>query len=436
MSFIWQLFTDPLLRGPLLGTLSLGISSGIMGSFMYLKRQNLIAETLSHTAYPGVALALSALALAPIGYEARFGQMAATAGALALSWLGLIWLRALEQRGVRQDAALCWVLSASMGIGVLIASRLQTLRPSLYQQVQNSLYGQSATITDAQSLLMALFALICILFTCAVRKELMALYFDRQFARVAGLHAQSLEICVALLTSLAVIIGIKGGGIVLTTGLMVTPVAAARPLTNGFFPLVSLAALIGALSAFGGIGLSIWLEIHFQVPVPAGPVMVLLGGILALLTLIFSPKSGLALRLWRRWKFQYRCSEENLLKAALRRANALSIPEVMSLLGISKWGARRLLSRLDRKGLLLKSDQGSIALSSNGHKRACYITRLHRLWELYLTQCFGIENRRVHASAEQIEHVITPQIERQLTRLLENPQLDPHNRAIPPLTTS
>ncbi len=434
MFLIWQFLTDPLLRGPLLGSLSLGVSSGIIGGFMYLKRQNLIAETLSHTAYPGVALALSALALAPIGYEARFGAAAATIGALAISWVGLYWLRTLERRRVRQDAALCWVLSASMGIGVLIASRLQNLRPGLYQQVQNSLYGQSATITDDQSILMALFALSCIAFTLGLRKELLALFFDGQFARVAGLHTRKIEVFVALFTSVAVIIGIRGGGIVLTTGLMVAPVAAARPLTDRFLSLIALSALFGALSALGGIAVSIWLEPILGLSVPAGPVMVLLGGAFALLMLMFSPKSGLIPRLWRRREFQNRCGEENLLKAALRHVNPLSDLQVMSLLSISSRQAHRLISRLDRQRYLIRQPRGKFALSADGVQRAHYITRLHRLWELYLTQCFGVRAQRVHASAEQIEHVITPAVERQLTQLLENPKTDPHDRAIPPLT--
>lgn len=434
--FFGQTLFDPLTRGPLLGSLSLGISSALIGSFMYLRRQNLIAETLSHTAYPGVALALSALALTSLSIKERFATFAALSGALAISWVGLFWLGALKRQKVRQDAALCWVLSSSMGIGVLIASRLQNVSPALYQQVQNSLYGQSATITDGQSIAMALFALFCIAYIIAFSKELLALHFDEQFAKAAGLHSQLIEISFALLTSLAIIIGIRGGGIVLTTGLMVAPVAAARSLTESFAPMLFLAAFFGALSALGGSWLSLFLEPLLNRSVPAGPMMVLLGGTFALLMLLFSPKSGLIFRLWRRRAFQRRCSEENLLKAALCYGDALSHFEIKERLGISSLQVFGLLQRLFRAQLLFKRKKGCFALTQLGIKRAQYITRLHRLWELYLTQCVGMGAQRVHANAEQIEHVITPEIERQLTQLLQNPQRDPHDRAIPPLLES
>jgi len=62
---------------------------------------------------------------------------------------------------------------------------------------------------------------------------------------------------------------------------------------------------------------------------------------------------------------------------------------------------------------------------------AAKIVRLHRLWELYLTEYIEMGRERVHYSAEEMEHILTPEIEAELTKLLNNPQEDPHNQPIP-----
>lgn len=61
------------------------------------------------------------------------------------------------------------------------------------------------------------------------------------------------------------------------------------------------------------------------------------------------------------------------------------------------------------------------------------IVRLHRLWEVYLVDYLGIGAERVHRSAEEMEHIITPELETKLTLILNNPKYDPHHQLIPAL---
>ena len=57
--------------------------------------------------------------------------------------------------------------------------------------------------------------------------------------------------------------------------------------------------------------------------------------------------------------------------------------------------------------------------------------KLHRLWELYLSRYMKIAPDHVHEDAETIEHVITPALEAELERLMDYPELDPHDSKIP-----
>src|SRR5690606_38912338 len=70
-------------------------------------------------------------------------------------------------------------------------------------------------------------------------------------------------------------------------------------------------------------------------------------------------------------------------------------------------------------------------LSEAGRLQAARVVRLHRLWELYLTKYMNIAADHVHDDAETIEHIITPELERELEHQLRYPDKDPHNAEIP-----
>jgi manganese/zinc/iron transport system permease protein len=57
--------------------------------------------------------------------------------------------------------------------------------------------------------------------------------------------------------------------------------------------------------------------------------------------------------------------------------------------------------------------------------------KIHRLWELYLTTHLNIAPDHVHDDADTIEHLLTPELEEELERLLDYPTVDPHQSEIP-----
>ena len=107
----------------------------------------------------------------------------------------------------------------------------------------------------------------------------------------------------------------------------------------------------------------------------------------------------------------------------------LKFEQIAKDLGLSNWSLRLRIRKLVKKKWLF-SRQNLFFLSPLGEKKARDVVRLHRLWELYLVH-LGHAKDRVHASAEEMEHIITPELEKQLTDFLKNPTKDPHNQPIP-----
>jgi manganese/zinc/iron transport system permease protein len=82
------------------------------------------------------------------------------------------------------------------------------------------------------------------------------------------------------------------------------------------------------------------------------------------------------------------------------------------------------------RGWIERREQG-YELTEIGRKKAERVIRLHRLWEVYLVDYMGQSVEKVHRNAEELEHLFTPEFERELTALLKDPKKDPHHQPIP-----
>jgi len=88
------------------------------------------------------------------------------------------------------------------------------------------------------------------------------------------------------------------------------------------------------------------------------------------------------------------------------------------------------LRRLRRDGFV-EELEGAYFLTQDGLVKGKRVVKLHRLWELYLTEYLRIAPDHVHDDAETIEHILTPELEARLEKLLDYPSVDPHQSKIP-----
>ncbi len=143
-------FTDSILRAPTIGSMLMCLAAGLVGVVVFLRKQSLLGEALSHAAYPGVITGVILAGM--LGFNASDGfaiSMLIIVGAFSTALLGTWVINFMVKRlNVRTDSALCFVLSSFFGIGLTLASQVQFVYSSLYQQIQVYLYGQAATMTE------------------------------------------------------------------------------------------------------------------------------------------------------------------------------------------------------------------------------------------------------------------------------------------------
>ena len=99
--FTWvEFFTDPILRAPTIGAMMMSLMCALVGVIAFVQRRSLIGETLSHAAYPGIALGGvvgASLGLLP---EEGLGWCGILGGGIS-ALIGLFAVESLEKRGTR-----------------------------------------------------------------------------------------------------------------------------------------------------------------------------------------------------------------------------------------------------------------------------------------------------------------------------------------------
>jgi manganese/zinc/iron transport system permease protein len=279
-------------------------------------------------------------------------------------------------------------------------------------------------MTDIHIVIYGVLAFAVAVFLFLLFRPLQAFLFDRNFAAGAGIRISILEKAFFWLLLLSLIVGIRSVGVVLMSGMAIAPAVAARQFSDRLQTIFWLAALFGAASGLIGNILSALGE-----NLPTGPMIVLVGAAIALLSLCFAPKRGLIFRMSRIWAFRFRCLKENIVKGIWKKKE-MTFEEIRRSHQIPLLALRSALWRLKREGWIGDSS-GKYSLTKDGNAKAAAIVRLHRLWELYLTESLGFHSEKVHRTAEEMEHILTPELEERLTRLLLNPKRDPHDQPIP-----
>ncbi len=378
-------------------------ASGLIGCLVFLQKRTLVGEALSHAVYPGIVLAI-VFAASLLPFSESGASFAIMVGAFSFGLLGIITINFLEKRlKISSDAALCFVLSIFFGVGVLISSSLQVSHALWFRQIQVFLFGQAATMVDAHIVLYGSLALLVVVTMGLLYRFIEILNFDSDFARSLGMPTKLIDTLIYFLLVFAIIVGMRSVGVVLMSAMLIAPATAARQWTKSLRTFFALSSIFGMISGFLGNAFSVWIPKWVGVPqlsLPTGPMIVLSATCLCVFSLLFSPRRGYVNRIFRIHHFRLRSEQENLLKALFE--------------GASYRPNRWLLWRMKRKGWI----KGSV-LTEKGKMKAKHLIRLHELWEVYLIH-MGQGKEKVHQSAEEMEHILTPEIESELQYLLED----------------
>ena len=422
-------FQDPSLRYALIGSSLLGITCGLLGSFIVVRKMALVGDALSHAVLPGVALGF------------LWGQtkdpFAIFVGATIAGLIGTTAVSLIKQTTrLKEDAALGLVLASFFAVGICLVTMIQRLPTGNKSGIDKFLFGQAAAISAGDVRLIAIVAVLALAVITLFYKECLVTSFDVEFARAAGFPTQWIHHGIMLLLAFAIVVALQAVGVVLVSAMLITPAAAAYLLTDRMHRMLVLAALFGMVAGVLGAFLS-----FLGNNLPTGPFMVLAASAVFVGAFLFGPRHGVLVRWWKRRSRADRIGRENALKSIYRvleergfHGDGVSLRELAELRRESIEEARAGSVALKRHGLISTHEEGNMLFfTPSGWQRACEIVRNHRLWELYLTNAVQFAPDHVHEDADKIEHVIGTETVRELERRLQFAKRDPHGRLIPGL---
>ena len=432
---IWRVLTlrDYNTRIVVIGTGLLGAAAGVIGSFALLRKRALLGDALSHAMLPGIAVAyLLATLWGGEGKSLPLLLLGATTSGLVGTFcvLGIRhWTR------LKEDAALSIVLSVFFGLGVALLGLIQQTPRGHAAGLESFIFGKASALTAQDAWLIFWGGLGCVLLVALLFKEWTLLCFDETFATSSGWPVVGLDWLLMLLIVLISVIGLQAVGLVLMIALLVIPPAAARFWTEDLKSLVWLAGLLGCFSSLCGAVVSALFP-----RLPSGATIVLCAGAVFGLSLLFGTRRGVIFRAWESWMLGKRIQRQHLLRAmfelsesAEQQAAAAVNPSAVTpavvdfsrLMAMRSWssaGLQRELARAVAAGLVVRLSAKQWRLTASGQQIAARLVHQHRLWELYLITHADVAPSRVDRDADQIEHILTPDMIARLERLLGESQ--------------
>lgn len=419
------MLSNPNVRYVVLGCVLLGCAAAVVGTFTVLRKRSLVGDAVAHSVLPGVCGAfLVAHTKHPI---------ALLVGAFLSGWLSLVVIDGITRKTrIKEDAAIGIVLSVFFGIGILMLTAIQQTGSAAQSGLDKFLFGKAASLLIDDVVVFGGIAALLIAVVVLFFKEFFLLSFDRDFARIIGLRVPLLELLLSTMTVLAVVAGIQAVGVVLMAALLITPAAAARYWTEKLSTMVAIAGLFGMIAGVTGAYIS-----TAAPSMPTGPWIVVVISMLFVGSALFAPQRGVVARALRYSRNRKKMTDENILKALYQMSetagNTVAVyraDDIRQRRAIQPMALQQGLARLRRQGYVSKQSNGW-ALTDEGVERGRRVARLHRLWEVYLSRHLHLAPDHVHDSAESIEHILTPELERQLALELDYPDVDPHNSPIP-----
>ena len=401
----------------LIGSVLIGATSGVLGAFAVLRKRSLLGDALAHAALPGVALAFL--------WTGSKALPVLLAGATISGVLGVLLIQVVvHHTRIKADAALGIVLSVFFGIGIVLLTHIQQSAIGNQSGLDKFLFGQAASIVRADLQVMAVLAAVVLAMVGLFYKEFKCLIFDPGFLGAIGFSPRWIDLLLMSLITLTVMVGLQAVGVILVAAMLITPAIAARFWTDRLGVMIGLAAVIGALS--GGFGA--W--ISAQAPrIPTGPVMVLVATGGFLVSVIVAPRRGLLARWLLLRRNAFRENAQHVLRACLElreregHGQAIGLREIAEEMQAPLYNVRALARRLVRHGKLEWVD-AHVRLTDRGLEDARFVLKSHRLWEYYLVYRSILEQDHVDRPADEVEHVLTPEIIHRLEGILEKENID------------
>ncbi|MDK6589949.1 metal ABC transporter permease [Actinotignum timonense] len=281
-----ELWGTYIFRTMLIGTTLIGVFSGIAGCLLYLRRQSLVSDVIGHSSILGVVAAFTVATL--LGMDGR-SMVVLVLGASAAAMCAVVLTNIIVAHSkVKADAAMAICLSLFYGGGMVCLRLLTHSHLPNRGGIDSYMFGNAANVRAGDLVTIAVFGLLTVAVILAFFKEIKLVTFDPVTAQLQGFSPRVLTPLMLVLVTIAIVIGIKGVGLILMVAFAIMPAAAARQWTHRMSSMMVLAGIFGGVAGAAGAYLSVCLG-----KVPTGPIVVLHLFVIFAFSLLAAPRRSI-----------------------------------------------------------------------------------------------------------------------------------------------
>lgn len=280
-----------------LGASLLGAAAGMAGTFLYLRKNALISDAISHATLPGLGFAF--LVAFGFGIDGRqlFILLSGSALSAALGLYFVNWLT--RETRLTQDTAIGCVLSVFFAFGVVLLTIIQVIPAGRKAGLESFLLGSTAGMLYSDALLILVLSIITALVLFVFLRPIKLVVFDQGYSETLGISVRRVDFIILMVTLAVTVLGMKIVGLILIVALLIIPAVSARFWSERTNIILVTATLFGALSGYIGSAIS-----AVSPGLPTGPIIVLCCFGLFLFSFLFAPKRGVLAVALDHYRFQ------------------------------------------------------------------------------------------------------------------------------------
>ena len=239
------LFSYEFMRRAFLAALFIAGIAPMLGVFLVLRRQSLMADTLSRVSLAGVAL----------GFYLNLNPTLTTLVVVVLGAILLEYLRTMY-RGY-SEISIAILMAGGLALALVLMNQSGG---NSSVSIQSYLFGSIVTITQSQVIFLGVLFVITALLFFLFKKPMYVLTFDEETAYVDGLPTQKMSMAFNILTGVAIAIMIPIAGALLISAIIVLPAAIGMRLGKSFNAVIFISVVVGLIGMVSGLTSSFYLD--------------------------------------------------------------------------------------------------------------------------------------------------------------------------------